>query len=226
MKALLDCVASGGHPARTQWYGDTIDHPRRHPHNLLHGTTFGNEWVLYIITCSRVQNQFDEVTTAEVERLFNDSSTNQCGLDSVAYLSGRLKAPFIVFLSILALLINVSIHVAQASLPAKRAIIRPRVKKPGLDPADPARYRPISNLSFISKLVERVIHKQLSHYVESLHLLPPTQSGFRSHHSTETSVIKVYNDIVMALDSGFSTALLLLDFSDAFDCVDHSILLK
>src|SRR6218665_2202612 len=47
-------------------------------------------------------------------------------------------------------------------------IIRPRVKKPGLDPTDPASYRPISNLSFISKLVERVIHKQLSDYVESL----------------------------------------------------------
>src|SRR6218665_1275737 len=157
-----------------------------------------------------------------------------------------------VFAPILALLI-----IVQASLPAKhkRAIIRPRVKKPGLDPTDPASYRPISNLSFISKLVERVIHKQLSRnrnrnlktskallksqahqgtslftsaadYVESLHLLPPTQSGFRRHHSTETAVIKVYNDIVMALDSDFSTALRLLDFSAAFDCVDHSIFLK
>jgi len=143
-----------------------------------------------------------------------------------------------VFAPILALLINVSI--AQASLAAKHkhAIIRPRVKKPGLDPTDPASYHPISNLSFSLKLVERVILKPLSDYVESLQLLPPTQSGFRRRHSTETALglwsfswatlrIKVYNDIVMALDSGFSTALLLLlDFSAAFDCVDHSILLK
>src|SRR6218665_4182504 len=128
-----------------------------------------------------------------------------------------------VFAPTLALLI-----IVQASLPVKhkRAIIRPREKKPGLDPTDPASYRPISNVSFISKLVERVIHIQLSDYVESLHLLPPMQSGFCQYHSTETAVIKVYNDIVMALDSGFSTALLLLDFSAAFDCVDHSILLK
>src|SRR6218665_3117630 len=102
--------------------------------------------------------------------------------------------------------------------------IHTHIKKPGLDLTDPVRYRPISNFSFISKPVERVIHKQLSDYVESLHLLPPTQSGFRQHHSTETAVIKVYNGIVMVLNSGFSTALLLLDFSAAFDCVDYSIL--
>src|SRR5688572_26390708 len=94
-----------------------------------------------------------------------------------------------IFAPIFALLVNVSI--IQATLPTKhkRAIIPPRVKKQGLDPTDPASYRPISNLSFISKLVERVIHKQLSDYVESHHLLPPTHSGFRRHHSTETAVI-------------------------------------
>ena len=51
-------------------------------------------------------------------------------------------------------------------------------------------------------------------------------ASFRRHHSKETAVIKVYNDIVIALDSGFSTALLLLDFSAGVDCVDHCILLK
>src|SRR6218665_4079837 len=83
-------------------------------------------------------------------------------------------------------------------------------------------YRPISNLSFISKLVERAVHKQLSNYIESNSLLPLVKSGFRRLHSTETAVLKVYNDIILALDSGFITALLLLDFSSAFDCVGHS----
>src|SRR6218665_2946391 len=93
-------------------------------------------------------------------------------------------------------------------------------------PIHPTNYRPISNLSFISKLVERAVHKQLSNYIESNSLLPLVQSGFRRLHSTETAVLKVYNDITLALDSGFITALLLLDFSSAFDCVDHSILLE
>ena len=52
------------------------------------------------------------------------------------------------------------------------------------------------------------------------------QSGFRRHHSTETAVVKVYNDIVLALDAGFITTILLLDFSAAFDCVDHAILIQ
>ena len=84
------------------------------------------------------------------------------------------------------------------------------------------KYRPISNLSFISKFIERVIHRQLSTYAESNNLLPSTRSGFRRSHSTETAVIKVYNDVVLALDSGLQTALLPLDFSAAFDCVDHA----
>ena len=95
-----------------------------------------------------------------------------------------------------------------------------------LDPSDPANYRPISNLSFISKLIERVLHRQLSTFVETNQLLLPTQSGFRRFHSTETAVLKVYNDIVTALDAGLISALFLLDFSAAFDCVDPSILLQ
>jgi hypothetical protein len=181
--------------------------------NFLNGSPPGHNFVA-----------FDEVTPAEIDKLLSDSSTKQCELDSAPV--WLLKALRVVFAPILALLVNTSI--SQATLPEKhkRAIIRPRIKKPGLDSSDPANYRPISNLSFVSKLVERVIHRQLSNYVEMHKLLPPTQSGFRRLHSTETAVLKVYNDIALALDAGFVTALLLLDFSAAFDCVDHAILLQ
>ena len=167
---------------------------------------------------------FDEVTAENVEKLLTDSAVKQCELDSMPV---RLLKTFrYAFAPILAMLINISL--VSGILPElhKRAIIRPRIKKPGLDLSDPANYRPISNLSFVSKLVERVVHRQISNHIESHNLLPPTQSGFRKYHSTETAVVKVYNDIVMALDAGFITALLLLDFSAAFDCVDHAILLQ
>ena len=167
---------------------------------------------------------FDEVTLPEVDKLLSNSSTKHCELDSSPV--WLIKSLRHIFAPILLLLINCSLLTSTLPTSHKRAILRPRIKKPGLDLSDPSNYRPISNLSFISKLVERAVHRQLSNYVESNSLLPLVQSGFRRLHSTETAVLKVYNDIILALDSGFIAVLLLLDFSSAFDCVDHSILLK
>jgi hypothetical protein len=167
---------------------------------------------------------FDELSLPEVDKLLSDSSSKHCELDSSPV--WIIKSLRHIFVPILLLLINCSLNTATLPTSHKRAIIRPRLKKSGLDPSDPSNYRPISNLSFISKLVERAVHCQLLNYVESNSLLPLAQSGFRRLHSTETAVLKVYNEIIMALDSGFITALLLLDFSSAFDCVDHSILLQ
>jgi len=70
------------------------------------------------------------------------------------------------------------------------------------------------------------LHRQLSNYIESNSLLRLIRSGFCRLHSTEIAVLKVYNEIVLALDSGFIDTLLLLDFSSAFGCVNHSILLE
>lgn len=98
------------------------------------------------------------------------------------------------------------------------------LKKPAL--SDPSKYRPILILSFISKLVQRAVHRLLSNYIEPNTLLPFVQSGYRRLHSTETTVLKVYKDVVLALDYGFITALVLLDVSFTFDCVDHSKLLE
>ena len=99
-------------------------------------------------------------------------------------------------------------------------------KKPGLDPADARSYRPISNLSVVLKLLERFVARQLHCYLQSSNLLPSSQSAYRPFHSTETAVLRVLSDLLLAVDQGEVAALVLLDLSAAFDTVDHDILLR
>ena len=108
----------------------------------------------------------------------------------------------------------------------RHAIVLPRLKKVGADSADVKNYRPISNLTFMSKVVERLVCRQLTTFLDSHKLLPESQSAYRKHHSTETVVLKIVSDILQAADSGKVTLLGLLDMSAAFDTVDHAILLE
>jgi len=106
----------------------------------------------------------------------------------------------------------------------KEAFITPVIKKPGLDSANVQSYRPISNLSVVSKLLERVVARQLISYIQSSDL-PSLQSCFRPGHSTETAILCVLSDILEAVDDG-DVAALVLDLSAAFDTVDHDILYR
>ena len=113
-----------------------------------------------------------------------------------------------------------------ASLPQKAAVITPVLKKFDADPDELRNYRPISNLTFISKVIERIVADQIRRHLENFHLIPRLQSAYRQHHSTETALMKVISDILDAVDDRKVTLLGLLDLSAAFDTVDHNILLK
>lgn len=104
--------------------------------------------------------------------------------------------------------------------------ITPLLKKPGNDPADPSSYRPIANLPVLSKLLERLVARQLLDYLNAAGLLPELQSAYRAHHLTETAVVRILSDILLALDTGDLCMLTLLDLSAAFDTVDHDTLLR
>ena len=116
----------------------------------------------------------------------------------------------------------------QGTVPSafKSAFITPLLKKPDLDPAENKSYRPISNLSVLSKTLERLVARQLLDYLYTADLMPDMQSAYRAHHSTETAVLKVLADILRAVDSGDLAVLVLLDLSAAFDTVDHDTLLR
>jgi len=108
----------------------------------------------------------------------------------------------------------------------KEAIIRPLLKRDGLDLGDLKNYRPVSNLPFLSKLLEKVVQARLLAHLDGNSLLPGWQSAYRRFHGTESAVTKVFNDLLMAVDRGQMSAVCLLDLSAAFDTVDHDLLLQ
>ena len=108
----------------------------------------------------------------------------------------------------------------------KMATITPLLKKPSLDPELLKHYRPVSNLSFLSKTLERVVANRLRAYMEANTLHDPLQSAYKSGHSTETALIKVQNDLLRSIDDRGVSVLVLLDMSAAFDTVDHDVLLS
>ena len=97
--------------------------------------------------------------------------------------------------------------------------------KATLDPYDLGNNRPISNLTFLSKLLEHAAYEQIVGFLDRFQLLPELQSAYRKYRSTETATIKVMSDVYEAADAGSVTLLGLLDLSAAFDTVDHRILL-
>ena len=84
----------------------------------------------------------------------------------------------------------------------------------------------MSNLSFLSKILEKVVLCQLSSHLLTNILFCFHQSAYHAGHSTERVLLKIVNDLLSALDEDKVTLLLLLDLSAAFDTIDHSILLS
>jgi hypothetical protein len=122
----------------------------------------------------------------------------------------------------LARLINLLFATSTFPDPLKLAIITPLLKKNNLHPENLVNFRPVLGLPFMSKLFE----KALPSFKKSSHLFVPFQSAYRSNHSTETALFRVFNDLVMTVDSGRAAVLTLLDLSAAFDTVDHPTLLS
>ena len=108
----------------------------------------------------------------------------------------------------------------------KEAIVKPLLKKPTLDHENLKNYRPVSNLPYIGKLIEKVAIDQINIHLSKYHLHEPLQSAYTPNHSTETAVVKVTNDILRALDCRQCVYLVLLDLSAAFDTIDHKVFLR
>lgn len=107
----------------------------------------------------------------------------------------------------------------------KHTVVQPLIKKPGLDPADLTNFRPIFKLSFLAKILEKIVYSQLMAFLDEYNILEVFQSGFKTLHSTESALLKVCN-ILLATDSGDCVILVLLDLTASFHTVDHEILIS
>ena len=130
-----------------------------------------------------------------------------------------------ILLPVITRIINSSLESSVFPRDWKEALVRPLLKKDNLDPIL-GNYRPISNLQFISKLTERAVCNQLHSHMSRHSLFPDFQSSYRKHHSTETALLKVKNDLLLKMNSQHVILLVLLDLSAAFDTVNHTILLQ
>ena len=108
----------------------------------------------------------------------------------------------------------------------KKAIVRPILKKNGLDKDVLNNYRPVSNLTFLSKIIEKVVASRNTAHLSNQGFFPKFQSAYRSRHSTETAFLRVHNNIVRLIGEKKAVMLILLDLSAAFDTIDSSILIK
>ena len=167
---------------------------------------------------------FSPVTADQIINLISKASNKQCSLDpiptSIVKDCSSLLAPFI------SEIFNRSLKEGYMPVSQKIAYVRPHLKKHGLDSVDTKNYRPVSNLSFLSKLLEKVVSVQLNEFLKSTNSIPALQSAYRKFHSTETGLLKVFSDLCKAIDDGNVCLLGLLDLSAAFDTVDYEILLN
>ena len=127
---------------------------------------------------------------------------------------------------IITCIINESLQSGVVPQPFKYAVVTPILKKPNLSPEDLKHFRPVSNLPFLSKILEKIVAIQLRNHLIKYNLFEPNQSAYRQHHNTETALLKIQNDLLCAADVGNVSILALLDLSAAFDTIDHSILIE
>ena len=159
-----------------------------------------------------------------IKQIITDASPKSCDLDPAP--TWLVVESVDELLPILSRIITTSLQSSTVPDKFKIGYISPLIKKPGVNSESLHNYRPVQNLSFVSKVIERVVAQQLTSHMRENNLHEQMQSAYRQNHSTETALLKVHSDILSAVDNGCVVVLVLLDITAAFDTIDHAILLS
>ncbi|XP_072042975.1 uncharacterized protein [Amphiura filiformis] len=166
----------------------------------------------------------EEDVPGDVLKALNKASTKSCLLDPVP--TWFLKQNIHVFVPVITRIINESLHTGVFPDNLKHSIVTPIIKKPSLNSNDLSNFRPVSNIQFLSKLIEKQAVKSLNDHMERNNLGEKLQSAYKKAHSTETALMRVKNDIMKCISNYKSVFLVLLDLSSAFDTVNHNMLIN
>ena len=164
---------------------------------------------------------FKNITPLEVKIAISQVTSYSVGVDGISI--RMIKLIIDVLLLPLCHLYNYSLQFSCYPNIWKKALVKalPKITCPKLT----TDYRPINLLCVLSKILEKIVFNQIMEFINSKNILDPLQSGFRKVHSTGTALLKIVEDIKIAKSEGFVTILVLLDYSKAFDCVLHHVLL-
>ena len=173
-------------------------------------------------TSATTYSSFEKVSQLTVKECVLNSAPKSCELEHI---------PSKLLIECLDYIFHSLIDLFNSSLASdifpqcsKSTLFTPILKKRYLDHNDFNYYRPVSILCFIAKILEKLVLSQVSACLNSHNLYDTCQSAYRPDNSTETALLKVVDDLFLSLDKGNISVLALLDFSSAFDTIDHPIL--
>ena len=168
-------------------------------------------------------SEFEPTTLDELKEIIGETGVKCSPADLLP--QALFKENIDELLPVLVELVNLSLQSGNVD-GVKLADIIPAIKGEGMDPNILKNYRPVSNLTFLGKIIERVVLRRLTRHMSENNLHCEEQSAYKKNNSTETLLIKVSNDLLIASDERTATVVMLLDLSAAFDTVDHDLMLK
>ena len=165
--------------------------------------------------------KFKPVTEEEIKKVIKSIKTNACGVDKIS--AHFLKLSITHIAKPLTNIVNSSFMDKIFPSRWKMALVKP-LPKINI-PMEPSDFRPISLLPAISKIMEKIAAKQMVDYLKRKNLLDTHQSAYKHNHSTLTALLNITDDIYDALENSEITLIILLDYSKAFDCANHKLIL-
>ena len=181
-----------------------------------------NEYIDKILESrKRPTFNFREVSEAEVSKVVKSIKSNACGVDGIS--AQYLIMSIDVIAPILTHIINCSFKFRWFPDRWKHALIKPIPKND--EPLTASDFRPISLLPAVSKVIEKIACAQMCDFFKGDMSLDKLQSAYKKFHSTQTALVNISDDIYQAMDKSQVTILILLDYSKAFDCANHRLIL-